>query len=126
MVCRPYALLSNCADLLLTTWPKLHFMDNIQTRQYRCPEVTLHRCKMGNEREYMGCRICNESCTNMPAYRSIIDPCMLYVFELITGSYYLFDPADGSRYSKNDDRIAQIIKLMGEIPKFITFASKYS
>jgi hypothetical protein len=41
MVCRPHALLSNCADLLLVTWSEHHFMDDIQTRRYCCPEVTL-------------------------------------------------------------------------------------
>ena len=48
------------------------------------------------------------------------------IFELITGGDYLFDPASGSRYSKDDDHIAQIIELMGEIPKTIAFAGKYS
>ncbi|KZP22574.1 hypothetical protein FIBSPDRAFT_952693 [Athelia psychrophila] len=31
------------------------------------------------------------------------------IFELITGGDYLFDPASGSRYSKDDDHIAQIM-----------------
>ncbi|KIM75730.1 hypothetical protein PILCRDRAFT_13374 [Piloderma croceum F 1598] len=83
-------------------------------------------CKMGNEHEYMECRMCSESRTNIPVYWPIIDHFTLYVFELITGSDYLSDPTDGSRYSKYNDRIAQIIKLMGEIPKFLNFASKYS
>ena len=48
------------------------------------------------------------------------------MFELITGGDYLFDPASGSRYSKDDDHIAQIIELLGEIPKSIAFAGKYS
>ena len=48
------------------------------------------------------------------------------LFELITGGDYLFDPASGSRYSKDDDHIAQIIELLGEIPKSIAFAGKYS
>ena len=45
---------------------------------------------------------------------------------MITGGDYLFDPASGSRYSKDDDHIAQIIELMGEIPKSVAFAGKYS
>lgn len=45
------------------------------------------------------------------------------IFELMTGGGYLFGPASGSRYSK-DDYIAQIIELMGEIPKTIAFAGK--
>jgi serine/threonine-protein kinase SRPK3 len=51
---------------------------------------------------------------------------LLKIFELITGGDYLFDPASGSRYSKDDDHIAQIIELIGEIPKSIAFAGKYS
>lgn len=48
------------------------------------------------------------------------------IFELLTGGDYLFDPASGSRYSKDDDHIAQIMELMGEIPKSIAFSGKYS
>ena len=48
------------------------------------------------------------------------------IFELITGGDYLFDPASGSRYSKDDDHIAQIIELMGEFPKSLAFSGKYS
>jgi len=48
------------------------------------------------------------------------------IFELITGGDYLFDPASGSRYSKDDDHIAQIMELIGEFPKAIAFSGKYS
>ncbi|KAF9541953.1 hypothetical protein CPC08DRAFT_650396, partial [Agrocybe pediades] len=48
------------------------------------------------------------------------------LFELIIGGDHLFDPTSGSRYSKDDDLIAQIIKLFGEIPKSIGFSGKYS
>ena len=48
------------------------------------------------------------------------------IFELITGGDYLFDPASGSRYSKDDDHIAQIMELVGEVPKSIAFSGKYS
>lgn len=48
------------------------------------------------------------------------------IFELLTGGDYLFDPASGSRYSKDDDHIAQIMELMGEFPKSIAFSGKYS
>ena len=52
--------------------------------------------------------------------------CAFKIFELITGGDYLFDPASGSRYSKDDDHIAQIIELMGEFPKSLAFSGKYS
>ena len=48
------------------------------------------------------------------------------MFELLTGGDYLFDPASGSRYSKDDDHIAQIIELMGDFPKTFAFSGKYS
>ncbi len=49
------------------------------------------------------------------------------LFELITGGDYLFDPASGSRYSKDDDHIAQIIELLGRNPqRALPFAGKYS
>ena len=51
---------------------------------------------------------------------------MLQIFELLTGGDYLFDPASGSRYSKDDDHIAQIMELMGEFPKSVAFSGKYS
>lgn len=48
------------------------------------------------------------------------------LFELLTGGDYLFDPASGHRYSKDDDHIAQILELLGDFPKKAAFAGKYS
>ncbi|KDQ34214.1 hypothetical protein PLEOSDRAFT_172231 [Pleurotus ostreatus PC15] len=93
------------ADLGNATWVEHHFTDDIQTRQYRCPEVILG-AKWGPSAD-----IWSVACV---------------IFELITGGDYLFDPASGSRYSKDDDHMAQIIELMGEIPKSIAFSGKYS
>ncbi|KAK2460726.1 hypothetical protein APHAL10511_007196 [Amanita phalloides] len=93
------------ADLGNATWTEHHFTDDIQTRQYRCPEVILG-AKWGTSAD-----IWSVACV---------------VFELITGGDYLFDPASGSRYSKDDDHIAQIIELMGEFPRHIAFSGKYS
>ena len=47
------------------------------------------------------------------------------IFELLTGDY-LFDPAAGSRYNKDDDHIAQVIELMGPFPRNIALSGKYS
>jgi hypothetical protein len=52
----------------------------------------------------MECRMCSESRTNIPAYQPVTDLFLLQVFELITGGDYVFDPASGSRYSKDDDQ----------------------
>ncbi|EMG50732.1 hypothetical protein G210_1317 [Candida maltosa Xu316] len=79
------------ADLGNATFVDHHFTDNIQTRQYRSPEVIL-RSKWDESVDIwsIGC----------------------ILFELIT-SDYLFSPADGRTYSKDDDHIAQIIELVG-------------
>ncbi|KZT66689.1 kinase-like protein [Daedalea quercina L-15889] len=93
------------ADLGNATWVEHHFTDDIQTRQYRCPEVILG-AQWGPSAD-----IWSVACI---------------IFELLTGGDYLFDPASGSRYSKDDDHMAQIMELMGEIPKSIAFSGKYS
>ncbi|KAL4244514.1 Serine/Arginine-Rich Protein Kinase [Abortiporus biennis] len=93
------------ADLGNATWVEHHFTDDIQTRQYRCPEVIIG-ARWGPSAD-----IWSVACV---------------IFELLTGGDYLFDPASGSRYSKDDDHIAQIMELMGEFPKSIAFAGKYS
>lgn len=48
------------------------------------------------------------------------------IFELLTGGDYLFDPQSGSKYSKDDDHIAQIIELVGEFPRSLALSGKYS
>lgn len=93
------------ADLGNATWVEHHFTDDIQTRQYRCPEVILG-ARWGTSAD-----IWSVACI---------------IFELLTGGDYLFDPASGSRYSKDDDHIAQIMELMGEFPKSVAFSGKYS
>ncbi|KNZ73105.1 Protein kinase dsk1 [Termitomyces sp. J132] len=91
------------ADLGNATWTEHHFTDDIQTRQYRCPEVILG-AKWGPSAD-----VWSVACV---------------IFELITGGDYLFDPASGSRYSKDDDHIAQIMELMGEIPRSVAVGGR--
>lgn len=93
------------ADLGNACWVDHHFTDDIQTRQYRCPEVILG-AKWG---------------VSADVWSSAA-----LIFELLTGGDYLFDPQAGSKYSKDDDHIAQIMELMGEMPKSVAFAGKYS
>ncbi|KAG4300714.1 hypothetical protein PCANB_002977 [Pneumocystis canis] len=92
------------ADLGNACWTHHHFTDDIQTRQYRSPEV-LVGAKWG----------ASTDCWSMS--------CM--VFELLTGDY-LFDPKNGQDYTKNDDHIAQIIELLGKFPRFLASSGKYS
>ncbi|KAJ8655629.1 hypothetical protein O0I10_008718 [Lichtheimia ornata] len=83
------------ADLGNACWVNHHFTEDIQTRQYRSPEVLLG--------------------AKWDATADIWSlACM--IFELLTGDY-LFDPQKGSRFSRDDDHLAQIIELVGPIPR---------
>ncbi|ESK87309.1 cmgc srpk protein kinase [Moniliophthora roreri MCA 2997] len=99
------AIIVKIADLGNATWVDHHFTDDIQTRQYRCPEVILGS-KWGPTAD-----IWSLACV---------------LFELITGGDYLFDPASGQKYSKDDDHLAQIIELMGPLPRHLALGGRYS
>jgi serine/threonine-protein kinase SRPK3 len=64
--------------------------------------------------------------TELPHIPDVNAPLHVQIFELITGGDYLFDPASGSRYSKDDDHIAQIMELMGDVPKSVLVAGRHS
>lgn len=49
----------------------------------------------------------------------------LQIFELITGDY-LFDPQPGTKYDKDDDHMAQIIELLGDVPRSLALGGRYS
>jgi serine/threonine-protein kinase SRPK3 len=78
---------------------------------------------VGAKRGYLECCMCGQCA---PALAVFFDSRNRQVFELLTGGDYLFDPASGSRYSKDDDHMAQIIELVGEFPKSLAFSGKYS
>jgi len=46
-------------------------------------------------------------------------------FEMATGDY-LFEPHSGEDYSRDEDHLAHIIELVGNIPRHIAFSGKYS
>jgi serine/threonine-protein kinase SRPK3 len=92
------------ADLGNACWVNHHFTNDIQTRQYRSPEVILG-AKWGASTDIWSMA------------------CM--VFELITGDY-LFDPQSGTKYGKDDDHIAQIIELLGSFPRHLCMTGKWS
>lgn len=68
------------ADLGNSCWTHKHFTMDIQTRQYRSPEVILGQ-------KY-------DTSTDLWSFGCII-------FELLTGDF-LFDPKSGSKYNKDD------------------------
>ncbi|EPY49498.1 CMGC/SRPK protein kinase Dsk1 [Schizosaccharomyces cryophilus OY26] len=92
------------ADLGNACWTRKHFTNDIQTRQYRSPEVILG-CQWG----------ASADCWSFACI----------IFELLTGDY-LFDPRSGSSYSKEDDHIAQIIELLMTFPKQMALSGKHS
>lgn len=92
------------ADLGNACWTHCHFTEDIQTRQYRSIEVLLGA-----------------------SYNTSADiwstACM--AFELATGDY-LFEPRSGEGYTRDEDHLAHIIELLGDIPKRIAHSGKYS
>lgn len=90
------------ADLGNACWQHNHFTDTIQTRHYRCLEVILGA-------EYG------------PSADIWSAACM--AFELATGDF-LFEPHEGPGYSRDDDHLAHIIELLGDIPINITQTGK--
>ncbi|CUM48471.1 unnamed protein product [Debaryomyces fabryi] len=83
------------ADFGNATFSHYHFTNQIQTRQYRAPEILLKHKTWGASADIwsIGC----------------------IIFELITGDY-LFDPHNGNNFDKDEDHLAQIIELLGEFP----------
>ncbi|KAL7423508.1 hypothetical protein Q5752_001088 [Cryptotrichosporon argae] len=92
------------ADLGNACWVDHHFTNDIQTRQYRCPEIIL------GTRWGPSVDVWSAACL---------------IFELLTGDY-LFDPQPGNKYDKDDDHMAQVMELLGEMPKSLALSGKYS
>lgn len=92
------------ADLGNACWVDRHFTNDIQTRQYRAPEIIL----------------------GLP-YDATVDiwSCACMIFELLTGDF-LFEPRTGKHYDKNEDHIAQMIELLGKVPRRMITNGRYS
>ncbi|KAG2031394.1 hypothetical protein BDR03DRAFT_817577, partial [Suillus americanus] len=87
------------------TWVEHHFTDDIQTRQYRCPEVILGaKCGTSADVWSLACMVCTQTMV-----RSIL---LISSTLCRYSNLYLFNPAPGPRYSKGNDQIAQIIELL--------------
>lgn len=109
------------ADLGNACWVGHHFTNDIQTRQYRSPEVILGS-KWGASTDVWS-MACMVSLHALLVMMMKTNPGQ--VFELITGDY-LFDPQSGTKYGKDDDHIAQIIELLGPFPKQLCLSGKWS
>ncbi|XP_074063606.1 SRSF protein kinase 3 isoform X2 [Macrotis lagotis] len=92
------------ADLGNACWVHKHFTEDIQTRQYRAIEVLIGA-----------------------GYSTAADiwstACM--AFELATGDY-LFEPHSGETYTRDEDHIAHIVELLGDIPPAFALSGRYS
>jgi serine/threonine-protein kinase SRPK3 len=85
-------------------WTYHHFTPEIQTRQYRSPEVIIGA-------DYnTSADVWSFACT---------------IFEMITGDF-LFEPRKGQNYDKDDDHLAQMMELLGRMPKNLALSGKHS
>ena len=89
-------------DLGNGCWSYHHFSTAIQTRQYRSPEVIIG-AKYGTS-------------ADMWSFA-----CM--IFEMATGDF-LFEPRKGEKYGKDDDHLAQMMELLGRMPKSMAYGAQ--
>ncbi|XP_077219891.1 uncharacterized protein LOC143854052 [Tasmannia lanceolata] len=85
-------------------WTYKQFTSDIQTRQYRCPEVLL-----GSK---------YSTSADMWSFACIC-------FELATGDV-LFDPHSGDGFDRDEDHLALMMELLGMMPRKIALSGQYS
>jgi serine/threonine-protein kinase SRPK3 len=85
-------------------WTYKQFTGDIQTRQYRCPEVLLGSKYSTSADLWSFACIC---------------------FELATGDV-LFDPHSGDNYERDEDHLALMMELLGMMPRKIALGGRYS
>ena len=101
-------MLLNCrtviVDLGNACWTHRHFSEDIQTRQYRAPEVLVgSKYDTSADIWSLGCM----------------------TFELLTGDL-LFDPRAGEDYDRDEDHLAMFQELLGKMPKRLALDGKYA
>jgi serine/threonine protein kinase len=91
-------------DLGNACWTHRHFSEDIQTRQYRAPEVLIgSKYDTSADIWSLGCM----------------------TFELLTGDL-LFDPRSGEDYDRDEDHLAMFQELLGKMPKRLALDGRYS
>lgn len=91
-------------DLGNACWTHRHFSEDIQTRQYRAPEVLI-----GGD---------YDTSADMWSLACV-------TFELLTGDL-LFDPRAGDEYDRDEDHLAMFQELLGKMPKRLSLTGKHS
>lgn len=97
-------MLVKICDMGNGCWSHHHFTPEIQTRQYRSPEVII-----GADYD-TSADVWSFACT---------------IFEMVTGDF-LFEPRKGNNYDKDDDHLAQMMELLGRMPKNMALSGKHS
>ncbi|CAL5352691.1 unnamed protein product [Camellia sinensis] len=85
-------------------WTYKQFTSDIQTRQYRCPEVLLGSKYSTSADLWSFACLC---------------------FEMVTGDV-LFDPHTGDNYDRDEDHLALMMELLGMMPRKIALGGRYS
>lgn len=101
-------MLSRCRSVIVdlgnACWTTRHFSEDIQTRQYRAPEVLIgSKYDTSADIWSLGCM----------------------TFELLTGDL-LFDPRAGDDYDRDEDHLAMFQELLGKMPKRIALEGKFA
>jgi len=91
-------------DLGNACWTYRHFTEDIQTRQYRAPEVLIGA-------PY-------DTAADMWSLACIL-------FELLTGDL-MFDPHAGKSWSREEDHLALMMELLGDFPRSLLSQGKYT
>nr|XP_032634949.1 SRSF protein kinase 3-like [Chelonoidis abingdonii] len=71
------------------------------------------------------CEICRSRLCGSPISTPTIWSTACMAFELATGDY-LFEPHSGDEYSRDEDHIAHMVELLGEIPPHFALSGRYS
>ncbi|KAL8140384.1 hypothetical protein V2J09_006405 [Rumex salicifolius] len=85
-------------------WTYKQFTSDVQTREYRSPEVIIGSKYSTSADLWSFACIC---------------------FELATGDV-MFDPHTGNNYGKDEDHLAQMVELLGMVPRKIALGGRYS
>eukprot|EP00798_Chlamydomonas_sp_ICE-L_P015743 gene15743-21864_t len=104
VVVKQAGLREGMVDLRNACWTYKQFTTDIQTRQYRSPEVIL------GAKYSTPCDLWSLACM---------------LFEMVTGDL-LFEPKSGRDYDRDEDHLALFMELLGRLPRRLAERGKFS